>query len=102
MTIDEIPALPIRAIAAADCAIFMSGTWPLMPIWVQVLEAWDVEYSGLGFDWIKLNVNGSLLQGIGYNTRQNPEPCLLGKIGSPLRLAANVDAVIIAEGLRLC
>jgi N6-adenosine-specific RNA methylase IME4 len=98
MTVDEIKALPIRAIAAADCAIFMWGTWPLMSIWAQVLDAWGVRYSGLGFDWVKLNANGSLLQGNGYNTRQNPEPCLLGKIGSPLRLAADVDAVIMARG----
>jgi N6-adenosine-specific RNA methylase IME4 len=97
MTIDEIKALPIRRLAAADCAVFMWGTWPLMPVWAEVLEAWSVAYSGLGFDWVKLNAHGSLLRGNGYNTRQNPEPCILGKIGSPLRLSADVDAVIMAK-----
>jgi N6-adenosine-specific RNA methylase IME4 len=97
MTIDAIKALPIRRLAASDCAVFMWGTWPLMPIWASVLEAWGVAYSGLGFDWIKLNADGSLLRGTGYNTRQNPEPSILGKIGSPLRLNADVDAVIMAK-----
>lgn len=97
MTIDAIKALPIRRLAAADCAVFMWGTWPLMRVWASVLEDWGLVYSGLGFDWIKLNADGSLLRGNGYNTRQNPEPCMLGKIGSPLRLNADVDAVIMAR-----
>jgi N6-adenosine-specific RNA methylase IME4 len=97
MTIDEIKALPNRRLAADACAVFMWGTWPLMPVWVPVLEAWGVAYSGLGFDWIKLNADGSVHTGTGYNTRQNPEPCILGKIGSPLRLNADVDAVIMAK-----
>jgi N6-adenosine-specific RNA methylase IME4 len=96
MTIEEIKALPIRRLAASACAVFMWGTWPLMPVWAPVLEAWGVEYSGLAFDWIKLNADGSLHTGTGYNTRQNPEPCLLGKIGSPLRLRADVHSVIMA------
>jgi N6-adenosine-specific RNA methylase IME4 len=96
MTIDAIKALPIRRLAASDCAVLMWATWPLMRVWSPVLDAWGVTYSGLAFDWIKLNVDGSLHTGTGYNTRQNPEPCLLGKIGSPLRLYADVDAVIMA------
>jgi N6-adenosine-specific RNA methylase IME4 len=96
MTIEEIKALPIRRLAASACGIFVWGTWPLMPVWAPVLEAWGVEYSGLAFDWIKLNADGSLHTGTGYNTRQNPEPCFLGKIGSPLRLRADVHSVIMA------
>src|SRR5262249_31649471 len=87
MTLDEITALRIRRLAAPECAFLMWATWPLMPVWMPVLEAWCVEYSGLGFDWIKLNADGSLHTGTGYNTRQNPEPCILAKVGSPLRLS---------------
>jgi N6-adenosine-specific RNA methylase IME4 len=96
MTIDDIKALPIRRLAADDCAFFVWVTWPLMPVWAPVLAAWGVEYSGLAFDWVKLNPGGSLHTGTGYNTRQNSEPCLLGKIGSPMRLNADVEAVIMA------
>lgn len=97
MTIDQIKSFPVRRLAADNCAIFTWVTWPLMPLWETVLEAWNVEYSGLGFDWIKLNPNDEGLHwGTGYNTRQNPEPCLLGKIGSPLRLSNDVHSVIMA------
>jgi N6-adenosine-specific RNA methylase IME4 len=95
MTIDQIKALPVRRLAASGCAIFTWVTWPWIPVWSAVLEAWRVEYSGLAFDWIKLDADRSLHTGSGFNTRQNPEPCILAKGGSPLRLAADVDAVIM-------
>jgi hypothetical protein len=89
MTLAEIKKLPIAQLAAPDCALFMWATWPKMPVWNEVIEAWGFRYSGLGFDWVKLNPNGEgLHKGNGYNTRQNSEPCLLAKRGSPLRLSA--------------
>jgi N6-adenosine-specific RNA methylase IME4 len=98
MTLEEIKALPIKALAADDCALFMWATWPNMPIWDPVLKAWGVDFSGLAFDWIKLNPNGKGLHlGAGMGgTRANPEPCLLARIGSPLRLDAGVHSVIMA------
>jgi N6-adenosine-specific RNA methylase IME4 len=97
MTIEEIKALPIRALAASVCAIFCWVIWPFMPVLAPVLEAWGVTFSGLAFDWIKLNPNGEGLHwGGGYNTRANPEPCILAKIGSPLRLDEGVHSVIMA------
>jgi N6-adenosine-specific RNA methylase IME4 len=95
MLLDQIKALPVVQLAAEDCALFLWCTWPKMPIWNEVIEAWGFRYSGLGFDWVKLNADGKGLHlGNGYNTRQNPEPCLLAKRGKPLRLAANVHSVI--------
>jgi N6-adenosine-specific RNA methylase IME4 len=94
MTIEEIKALPVRRLAADDCAILMWATWPLMPKWAPVLEAWGVEYSGLGFE---LDGDGTLHAGGGINSRQNPEPRILAKVGAPLRLRADVDAVIMAK-----
>jgi N6-adenosine-specific RNA methylase IME4 len=97
MTIDEIKALPIKALSAENCAVFCWVTWPFMPIWQEILQAWGVTFSGLAFDWIKLNPNGDGLHwGNGYGTRANPEPCLLAKIGNPLRLSADVHSVIKA------
>jgi N6-adenosine-specific RNA methylase IME4 len=96
MPLDEIKALPVGQLAADDCALFLWVTWPKMPIWHEVIEAWGFRYSGLGFDWVKLNADGEGLHwGNGYNTRQNPEPCLIAKRGSPLRLDANVHSVIM-------
>jgi hypothetical protein len=58
LAIDQIKALPIRKLAADNCAIFVWVIWPFMPIWAIVLEGWGVTYSGLAFDWMKLNPNG--------------------------------------------
>ena len=96
MALDAIKALPIRALAAEDCAVFCWVIWPFMPVWAPVLEAWGVTFSGLAFDWVKLNANGEGLHwGTGSGTRANPEPCILAKIGSPLRLDEGVHSVIM-------
>jgi N6-adenosine-specific RNA methylase IME4 len=95
MPLDEIKALPIRQLATKDCAIFLWCTWPFMPVWASVLDAWGVTFSGLAFDWVKLNPNGEGLRwGTGYTTHQNPEPCILARIGKPMRLSAGVHSVI--------
>ena len=96
MTIDEIKALPIKELAAERCAVFCWVTWPLMPIWHEVLQAWGVTFSGLAFDWIKLNPSGEGLHwGTGYGTHANSEPCILAKVGKPLRLDEGVHSVIM-------
>jgi N6-adenosine-specific RNA methylase IME4 len=97
MPLDAIKALPLRKLAAEDCAVFLWCTWPNMPMWASVLEAWGLTFSGLAFDWIKLNPSGEGLHwGNGYGTRANPEPCLLAKVGHPLRLDESVHSVIMA------
>jgi N6-adenosine-specific RNA methylase IME4 len=66
-------------------------------MWREVIEAWGFRYTSLAFDWVKLTPSGEGLHwGNGYGTRQNPEPCLLAKIGKPLRLDKGVHSVIMA------
>jgi N6-adenosine-specific RNA methylase IME4 len=97
MELNEIKQLPVGQLAAPDCALFLWCTWPLMPIWREVIEAWGFRYSGLAFDWVKLNENGEGLHwGTGKGTRANPEPCVLAKVGAPLRLDEGVHSVIMA------
>jgi len=96
MALDAIKALPIAELAARNCALFLWATWPTMPIWNEVIEAWGFCYSGLAFDWIKLNPSGEGLHwGNGKGTRANPEPCLLAKRGKALRLDEGVHSVIM-------
>jgi N6-adenosine-specific RNA methylase IME4 len=96
MTIEEIKALPIKALAAENCAVFCWVTWPFMPMWTSIFDAWGVTFSGLAFDWVKLNKSGKGLHwGTGLGTRANPEPCLLTRIGSPQRLDEGVHSVIM-------
>jgi N6-adenosine-specific RNA methylase IME4 len=97
MSFDAIKALPVAKVAADDCALFLWGTWPNMPMWMPVIEAWGFTFSGLAFDWVKLNANGRNLHwGTGYGTRANPEPCLLARRGNLLRLDEGVHSVIMA------
>ena len=97
MPLGAIKALPVAQLAAKDCALFLWCNWPNMLMWREVIEAWDFTYSGLGFDWIKLNPRGEGLHwGNGYGTRANPEPCLWAKRGEPLRLDEGVHSVIMA------
>ena len=79
-----IAALPVSALAAKDCALFLWVTWPLMPQWMQVITAWGFSYGGLAWEWIKYNEDtGKYAFGAGYGTRKNLEPCLLCTRGEP-------------------
>lgn len=42
------------------------------------MESWGFDYFGLGFEWIKKTTTGKDFFGMGYWTRANSEPCLLG------------------------
>lgn len=84
MTIDEIKAIPVEALAAKDAVLLLWVTWPLMPIWNSVIKAWGFEYAGLGWEWRKFNpATGKYAFGPGYGTRKNLEPCLLATRGNP-------------------
>ena len=97
LPLDEIKALPVKALAAENCAVLCWVTWPLMPVWASVLEAWGVTFSALAFDWVKLNANSEGLHwGTGHGTHANSEPCICARIGSPLRLDEGVHSVIMA------
>ncbi len=82
--LDWICALPVQILAADDCALFMWCTWPLMPVWTKVLDAWGFSYAGLAWEWIKFNPEtGKYALGCGYGSRKNLEPCILATRGSP-------------------
>lgn len=82
--IDWIRSLPVAALAAENCALFMWVTWPLMPVWNSVIEAWGFKYAGLAWEWIKYNeTTGKYAFGPGYGTRKNLEPCILATRGNP-------------------
>jgi N6-adenosine-specific RNA methylase IME4 len=104
MPLDEIAALPVRELAAEDCALFVWGVWVLLPSLFDVIEAWGFTYKTCAFDWMKADPRqidmfkdeGDVQMGLGYWTRANTEPCLLATRGSPKRLNADVRQGIIA------
>jgi N6-adenosine-specific RNA methylase IME4 len=103
MAIEDIAALPIKSIAADDCALFLWTCWPTLSDAWDLLEAWDFEYKTCAFDWMKahagqldmLRDDTDALVGMGYWTRANSEPCLLATRGKPKRLHADVRQGII-------
>lgn len=109
MSLDEIKALPVRELAAKDCALFLWGTWPTMPQALEVISAWGFEYKTVGFVWVKtlrsaeaagafrLGRDGAGLHvGNGYWTRANTEFCLIGARGRRRRRYADVHQVVMA------
>src|SRR5262245_12726716 len=85
MPIEDIRAIPIGAIAAADCSLFLWCCWPNLVDAFSVIEAWGFEFKTAAFVWTKAHA-GQLelfqddietLMGMGYWTRANTEPCLL-------------------------
>lgn len=103
MSADEIAALPVGDLAAADCALFLWVTWPTLEQGMALIESWGFKYKTCAFDWVKArNTQPDFFQdevpalmGMGYWTRANSEPCLLATRGKPKRLNADVRQGII-------
>jgi N6-adenosine-specific RNA methylase IME4 len=98
MTIDELAALPVAALAARDCWLFHWAQWPSLPLHLWLIEQWGFKYSSDAFLWVKLNPSGvGFHRGKGFTTRKNTEVCLLAKRGRPRRLSKGVDELIVAR-----
>ena len=53
--LDYIKALPVAALAADDCALFLWCVMPELPGALDVIKAWGFEYKTVGFTWVKQN-----------------------------------------------
>lgn len=94
MSLEEIKSLPIQDICEKDCMLFMWATMPLLPEALEVIKAWGFRYITCGFTWVKLNPKGvGIYSGLGHWTNGNAEICLMGKKGSPKRVAKNVKQI---------
>lgn len=97
MTLADIAALPVEALAADNCALFLWAVMPELPGALELIKAWGFTYKTAAFTWVKQNRSGAgLFTGMGYWTRANSELCLLATRGSPMRLAMDVHQVIMA------
>jgi N6-adenosine-specific RNA methylase IME4 len=103
MSLQEIAALPVDAIAARDCVLFLWVSWPMLEDALKIIEAWKFTFKTCAFDWMKAHVkqidlfreDGDALMGNGYWTRSNTEPCLLATRGKPKRLNRDVRMGIL-------
>jgi N6-adenosine-specific RNA methylase IME4 len=79
LNIEKIKSIPIDDIADDKCILFLWVTFPRLKQGLEVIEAWNFQYYGLGFDWVKMNPKSETpFWGMGYYTRQNTEICLIG------------------------
>lgn len=102
MTLDEMKALPVADVAAADCLMVMWVISSHIPQAIELAEAWTFTYRSLGPVWFKdrypdqieMFGDGPICDiGMGYWFRQQTEIALVFGRGSPSRLNADVRQV---------
>lgn len=106
MSVKEIVALNVEAIAAPDALLFLWVTAPFVArgVHAYVAERWGFELRTVAFTWIKATAmkrdRGWIALrpswGMGHWTRSNAEQCFLGVRGHPQRENADVHSVIVA------
>lgn len=107
MDLAAMAALPVREIAAPDCALFMWVVGSHLDEAFALAEAWGFQFKTDAFYWLKSRMfdamqvdwlDGDVPEpriGFGYWTRKQVEPCLLFTRGSPKRLTKGVRQAII-------
>lgn len=97
MSPTEIAQMPVRDLAARNCALFLWVTYPNLPEGLKVMAAWGFEFKTVAFTWVKLNPKSKTpFMGLGHWTRANAEICLLGTRGQVRRKAKDVPQLIIS------
>lgn len=91
--LDWIKALPVDALAAENCLLWLWATNPMLPQALDVMAAWGFTFKTAGH-WAKRTRHGKLAFGTGYILRCAGEPFLIGTRGQPCIGAKNVRSVI--------
>ena len=117
----DIKTMPVRDLARSDAVCAMWVTDPFLDQGFEVLDAWGFTYKTIAFYWVKtydlfgaqrdrleliqaalaLESYDALTDAMcpiiqGHWSRPNPEVCLLGTCGAPMRLDAGVRKTIFA------
>lgn len=90
MSVGEIAALPVPALAAKDAVLLLWTTWATVPDALLIMGAWGFEYK-TGFPWLKMqgepirNLWGEFehrpTYGMGWWVRGCSEPVFVGARG---------------------
>jgi site-specific DNA-methyltransferase (adenine-specific) len=94
---EAILALPVKDIAAPNCALFLWVMSSELPLALDCISAWGFVYKTVAFTWVKTTVSGKYCFGGGNWTRSNPELCLLATKGKPKRVSASVRELVVAQ-----
>lgn len=97
MDLAEIKALPVEALAAPDCLLWLWAVNPQLPQALEVMAAWGFTFKTAG-TWLKRTTRGKVSFGTGYVLRSSNEPFLIGTRGAPKTTRGTRSAVISCEG----
>ena len=94
----DISNIPIKDIAAKDCALFIWVTMPKLNEVFYLIDKWGFKYKTCAFTWVKKNKksNGWFL-GMGRWTRANAELCLLATKGNPKRVNGGISQIVVSS-----
>lgn len=96
MSLDDIKALPVRSLAAPNCALVMWACAPTLDQAFAVMSAWGFKFKTAGA-WAKQSSTGKKWAfGTGYLLRSAAEFYLIGTIGNPKTAVKNVRNLIVA------
>lgn len=104
MGLDDICAMPVGEIAAAQsmCVLWITGPFMAIGAHVRVLKSWGFTPKAIMFTWIKLRKKApglfldpklDLHVGMGLTTRKNAEFAILGARGRSMRVSRSVHEV---------
>jgi len=94
MDIEEIKGMPVRDLAAENCALLLWVTFPCLQWGLDVVKAWGFDYKTVAFTWVKKNKHiNSYWIGLGNYTRANAEICLLGVKGMMPRKSQKIPQI---------
>lgn len=82
MSLADIQALPVGALASPNCYLFLWTSAPLLDRAVDSLRTWGFKYKSR-LSWRKTTVNGKVRVGPGFIVRTMHEDILVGSIGKP-------------------
>ncbi|MCK5605673.1 adenine methyltransferase [Candidatus Pacearchaeota archaeon] len=99
MNLPAIAAMPIKELAADNCALFLWTLSWLPPRYVgDLIEAWGFKYSSRAFVWMKITKDGAPRMMKGYQTRKVCEDVLLAIKGKmPVEPGARPLELVMAE-----
>jgi N6-adenosine-specific RNA methylase IME4 len=73
MSLAAIKDLPVKDLAAKDCALLFWTVSSMLPEALGVIKSWGFRYTNVAFDWVKVTKDGNPGIGMGYYSRTGSE-----------------------------
>ena len=90
MSLRQLAALPMRDLAARNCALVLWVPDNMFEEVCWLLRQWGFKLIGRLFDWPKQTKSGKPAIGLGYYSRHGGEQCWLAIRGAPRRRSRSV------------